>query len=99
MPAQRREVIRLLAEVETTTTKMAAMSLGLPTTTTRRVLEDLNAHGLVQREEYEDGRSDAWQLSAWARDKYRESVVPGNSEQHCLFSPQSTDDDFPGTTF
>ena len=36
-----RSLLRLLADVETTTTKSAAMSLGLPTTTTRRVLEDL----------------------------------------------------------
>ena len=97
MPAQRRQVIRLLAEVETTTTKSAAMSLGLPTTTTRRVLEDLAAHRLVQREEGDDGRSDSWRLPAWGRDKYRESTVPEKSVEQCLTLPGSTNDDFSGT--
>ena len=99
MPAQRREVIRLLAEVETTTTKMAALGLGLPTTTARRVLEDLAAHRLVQREEGEDGRSDEWRLSAWTRDKYRESTVPAKSVELCPIYPVSTNDDFAGTMF
>jgi len=97
MPAQRRQVIQLLAEVETTTTKSTAMGLGLPTTTTRRVLEDLTAHRLVQREEGDDGKSDSWRLSAWARDKYRESIGPEKSVELCSISPESTNDDFSGT--
>ena len=92
-----RSLLRLLADVETTTTKSAAMSLGLPTTTTRRVLEDLAAHWLVQREEGDDGRSDSWRLTAWGRDKYRESTVPEKSVGQCLTLPGSTNDDFSGT--
>ena len=97
MPAQRRQVIALLADVKATTTKAAAIGLGLPTTTTRRVLEDLAAHKLVERLEDVDGRSDAWKLSAWTRDKYGESVVPEKSVDQCLTYPESTNDDFPGT--
>ena len=99
MPAQRRQVIRLLAEVETTTTKKVAMGLGLPTTTARRVLEDLTAHRLVQREEGEDDPSDTWRLTAWTRDKYRESTVPAKSVELCPIYPVSTNDDFAGTMF
>ena len=97
MPARRRQAIRLLAEVETLTTKTAAMRLGLPTTTTRRVLEDLAAHRLVQREVDEDGGSDAWRLTAWTLDKYRESTVPEKSLEQCFIYPESTNDDFSGT--
>jgi hypothetical protein len=97
MPAQRLQVIRLLADVETGTTKAAAMRLGLPTTTARRVLEDLAAHRLVQREEGDDGRSDAWRLTAWTGDKYRESAFPEKSGDQCLSYPESTNDDFSGT--
>jgi predicted ArsR family transcriptional regulator len=76
MPAQRRQVIALLADVDTITTKAAAIGLGLPTTTARRVFEDLAAHHLVQREEGDDGRSDAWRLTPWTRDKYRNPPFP-----------------------
>lgn len=98
MPAQRRQVIAFLADVETvTTTKDAAIALGLPTTTARRVLEDLAAHKLVKREEGVTGNADVWQLTPWTRDKYRESTVPEKSVTECLNYPVSTNDDIPGT--
>jgi hypothetical protein len=98
MPAQRRQTIALLAEIETTTTKTAAIALGLPTTTTRRVLEDLAAHKLVQREESTDKRGDTWSLTAWTRDKYRESTVPEKSQDQCPIETENPNDDFSGTT-
>jgi hypothetical protein len=43
---------------ETCTTREMAEKLGLPTTTTRRALEELTAHGLLTRGK--DGREDFW---------------------------------------
>jgi hypothetical protein len=63
MPAQRRRVIEHLRVSDTTTTKEAATALGLPTTTTRRTLEDLAAHGLVLRRGGEKTNdADTWRL-------------------------------------
>jgi predicted ArsR family transcriptional regulator len=65
MPAQRRRVIELLGETGKSVTKQVALALGLPTTTARRTLEDLAAHGVVLRESEGEGKSDTWRLSAW----------------------------------
>jgi hypothetical protein len=77
MPAQRRRLLEFLARLdseEKVTTKTIATRLGLPTTTTRRVLEDLNAHGIVRRKEGEDG-SDEWWLTRAKRHGY--ALFPG----------------------
>jgi Bifunctional DNA primase/polymerase, N-terminal/MarR family len=64
MPAQRRRIIEHLSAHEQTTTKEAATALGLPTTTARRTLEDLAAHGLIQREQGDkQGAPDVWRLA------------------------------------
>jgi DNA-binding transcriptional ArsR family regulator len=64
MPAQRRRIIEHLSARAETTTKEAATALGLPTTTARRTLEDLAAHGLVHREEGgKPGAPDIWRLA------------------------------------
>jgi hypothetical protein len=44
------------------TTKAVAEGLGLPTVTTRRVLEDLAAYQLVRREGMGQGHADSWLL-------------------------------------
>ena len=41
------------------------VELGLPTTTTRRILEDLAAHGLVVRTSQGQGKPDLWQRADW----------------------------------
>jgi Bifunctional DNA primase/polymerase, N-terminal/IclR helix-turn-helix domain len=65
MPAQRRKVIEHLSAADSTTTKEAATLLGLPTTTARRTLEDLAAHGLVRRTSGSDpGEPDTWRLTS-----------------------------------
>jgi hypothetical protein len=64
MPAQRRLLLEHLGAHERTTTREAATALGLPTTTARRTLEDLAAHGLVRRREgSKPGVADTWQLT------------------------------------
>jgi hypothetical protein len=63
MPATRRRVLEHLDAVDKTTTKAAATLLGLPTTTTRRVLEDLAAHGVVGRSAGDNNTADVWRLA------------------------------------
>ncbi len=71
MPAQRRRAIEYLAEAASgVATKPAALALGLPTTTVRRTLEDLAAHGIVERQSEGEGQADTWKLSAWTRSRY-----------------------------
>jgi hypothetical protein len=85
MPAIRRAVLQHLVDDPLPTTAVAVgEALGYPTTTARRTLEDLAAHGLVDRTSGGNGRADAWRLSDWARDHWNRSV-PGVSG--ALFTP------------
>jgi hypothetical protein len=64
MPAQRRQVIEHLLEAGSTTAKEAAVVLGVPTTPTRRTLEELEAHGVVKRTPAgQPGEADVWELA------------------------------------
>jgi hypothetical protein len=85
MPAQRRKVLEHLSEAESTTTREAATLLGLPTTTARRTLEDLAAHGLVRRVAGSDpGEPDTWHLAS-------DTPVPEMSEHpYKAPTPQTT---------
>jgi hypothetical protein len=42
-----------------------AVALGLPTTTTRRILEELAAHGLIIRRSLGKGKADTWDAAPW----------------------------------
>lgn len=68
LPKLRRGVFDQLAfrNPDWRTTVDLAASLGYPTTTARRSLEDLAAHGVVERRPG-DGKADLWQLGTWAR--------------------------------
>lgn len=85
MPAIRRRVLeRLVEEAIPLPVRSLATSIGYPTKTTTRCLEDLAAHGLVTREEVGGGnKGDLWQLSNWTRTKWHE-VTCGTetSEEH-----------------
>jgi hypothetical protein len=70
MPAQRLAALRLLLGGAADTTAIAA-ALDLPTTTTRRTLEDLTAHHLVKRHSQGKGHADTWELTEWTRDRSR----------------------------
>lgn len=97
MPAQRRRVIEHLAGVEATTAPETATMLGLPTTTTRRTLEDLAAHGLVERAKDTDSKADTWKLAAWAAAAYTATTVPEMSVPPISNTPNTVNDDFSGT--
>jgi hypothetical protein len=72
MPAIRRAVLEvLLSRGETRTgTAAVAAKIGYPDQTTRRALEDLNAHGVVDGFGGGQGKQKSWQLSQWAWEQY-----------------------------
>jgi hypothetical protein len=46
-------------------TSNVAVELGLPTITTRRILEELAAHGLIIRRSLGKGKADVWDAAPW----------------------------------
>jgi predicted ArsR family transcriptional regulator len=58
MPAARRRTLELLLVRRSATTTDLATELGLPTQTTRRLLEDLTAHRVLERESQGGGKPD-----------------------------------------
>jgi hypothetical protein len=46
-------------------TSQVAVAVAHPTRTTRRALEDLEAHGVIVRESQGEGRPDLWSLQPW----------------------------------
>ena len=96
MPAQRRQLIEHLIDVETTTTTAAAALLGLPTSTARRTLEDLAAHNVVNRHIGGQGKPDSWTLNAQKRLDYAAATVPDTSETHSSIHTNIAFDDKSG---
>lgn len=82
MPALRRKAIELLLEHDGDPRKTSeiATACGLPTSTTLRVLEDLTAHGVIQRYSGGQGKADHWQIAAWTADQYRAATSPEMSD-------------------
>jgi predicted ArsR family transcriptional regulator len=81
MPATRLQVLDLLLDqYEAVPTTTVAAALGLPSSTTRRVLEDLAAHGAVARISQGKGKTDLWNVTDWAASLYRGATVPEKSE-------------------
>jgi len=79
MPALRRSVLEdLMRRTGPASTTEVAERVRYPTTTARRALEDLAAHGIVVRQAQGNGRPDMWQTSTWARGRW--PSVPEKSE-------------------
>ena len=98
MPGQRRRIFEHALRSDSTTTKKAAAALGLPTNTTRRVLEDLTAHGVMERVADGEGRADIWKIAPWAREDYQAAVVPEMSAGDPSFQQKHAFDDISGTS-
>jgi DNA-binding transcriptional ArsR family regulator len=75
MPAIRLKVLDALYLLgdETPTTDLAE-STGLPSTATRRTLEDLTAHHVVTRKSQGQGKPDLWSLESWPRESYAQAA-------------------------
>ena len=72
-PKLRRRVFEILATDPTEhETPGLATKLGYPTSTTRRALEDLNAHGLVKRVSVGAGKADTWRIEEQWEMQYAE---------------------------
>jgi predicted transcriptional regulator len=107
----RRQALELLLDTdEAKQTAKVATALGLPTGTARRVLEDLSAHGLLDRRKV--GTSDTspykWWATELARDLWQlvenpheqaESALPEMSQSPLSRERQSVEDDFSGKAF
>ena len=65
IPAPRLAVIKKPSEAGELETDAVGVAVGHPTQTTRRALEDLEAHGIVERDT--GGKAHSWALSAWCR--------------------------------
>jgi len=95
IPALRRAVIETLTSGEASTTEVAE-AVRYPTQTTRRALEDLTAHEIIERAPGGQGKPDHWSLSTWARDRYVALSVPEKSETSALSSSSTVEEDFSG---
>ena len=79
MPAGRLAVLRYLAGTELDVdTGTIGEGIGLPTTSARRHLEDLEAHRVIERERQGEGKADRWRLAGWTRERW--PTVPEMSE-------------------
>jgi hypothetical protein len=65
VPPLRRRAYDCVCKYSNVETTDVAIALDLPTTTTRRILEDLAAHGLVVRTSQGAGKPDLWDRSTW----------------------------------
>ena len=76
IPALRRSMLATLAERggEPTTSELAE-AVAHPTVTTRRALEDLAAHGVVDRHSHGQGKAATWMLPAWTRERYESAMT------------------------
>lgn len=90
----------LLAEPGAVATRAVADAVKHPTTTTRRALEELYAHGLVARRGNGEGHSDEWEVRPRYRRMYADATtVPETSEgvPRASIDPDTTFDDISGT--
>ena len=93
IPAIRRSAFDYLRKTHVALTPDIATAIDYPTTTVRRALEDLTAHGILQREKH--GNTDTWQLSGNAREWLKSAAVPEMSEDPKADDPAPSKDGVP----
>jgi hypothetical protein len=67
IPAVRKAALQQMWRGERQSTTAIATAIDYPTTTTRRALEDLTAHGLLTRYSMGSGKPDEWDLSLFGK--------------------------------
>jgi hypothetical protein len=67
VPPLRRRAYDCVCKYRDVETGDVAIELGLPTTTIRRILEDLAAHGLIVRKSQGEGKPHLWDRADWER--------------------------------
>lgn len=104
VPKLRRSVFdALLVAPDWRDTTAIAAATNHPTVTTRRALEDLTAHGVVERQVGGRGKADRWILARLARDQYAAVGVSETSKpdrtarsSSLLLTPLHVNDDITG---
>lgn len=91
IPALRLRTIRALDAAGTISTGELASRVGYPTSTARRILEDLEAHKTVARSPGGQGRADLWTLQAWASHALHNLAVPETSEAAPRSVPETSE--------
>jgi hypothetical protein len=86
LPAVRRVVLEtLLAAIGPMSTKEIADAVRYPTNTTRRALEDLCGHGLMEREPGGGNKGDSWYIAPETRELYENATFePFEPEKVCV---------------
>jgi hypothetical protein len=80
LPALRRRILEHLRTCEESpTTSEVAEALNLPTKTTARGLEDLNAHRLIDCERGGQGKANRWAMREWTRERLAGATYPAKS--------------------
>lgn len=91
MPSIRRQALEVLVRHGAKTTTEVAATLGLPTETTRRALEDMTAHHVLNRYSPGAPSPDRWEATEQTIDRYRRSHAESNtsetSETSCSTTP------------
>ena len=65
VPPLRHRAYECVCKYHNVETADVAIALGLPTNTTRRILEELAAHNLVTRRSQGQGKADLWDRANW----------------------------------
>jgi hypothetical protein len=73
-------VVKYSGKNDPVETADVAVELGLPTNTTRRILEDLAAHGLVIRRSLGKGKADIWDAAPWEAEEAEEEAKQAAAE-------------------
>jgi hypothetical protein len=95
MPAGRRQALGLLVAADEATTTAIASELDLPTTTTRRLLEDLAAHHVISREPQGKGKADKWRIRPESVDLLQRAAAVPEMSQH-LYPSHIPEEDLSG---
>jgi hypothetical protein len=69
VPPLRRRAYDTVCKYTNVETTDVAIALGLPTGSARRILEDLEGHGLITRTSQGAGKPDLWNKSTWEADE------------------------------
>ncbi|HEX6762893.1 MAG TPA: hypothetical protein VF094_08845 [Gaiellaceae bacterium] len=99
IPQIRRVAIENLFAAEWATTTEVAEAVSYPTTTARRALEDLTAHGVTVKRSNGQGKADSWALTEFARRHYTAAMTfPEKSVSRLsITTPSPSESDISGT--
>jgi Primase C terminal 1 (PriCT-1) len=96
VPEPRRTVLDLMVDGRTRTTTEVADAVSLPTQTSRRTLEDLAAHRLLNRQGGGQGKADLWQARTWTTERYVMAVPEMSGAENGLTTSLLVNDDISG---